>query len=675
LLKRLFLVGVILFTFNNTVHASIEGCDRLTASTHDKNTTGEPVDYPTLRAHADDAVNACKLALDEQSENPRIQYQLGRALLAQGNDEEAAKWMRVSADASYPVAQNAYGVLLNHGRGVAIDVKRALAYIKAAAEQGNVPAMANLGALKINVATHASADKVDQEQGIKWLTKAANEDDPLALARLGWNYGMGDAGVEKNKEISYGYLDRALELDEESAHYIILEVMASGFNEWQKAQKLHKQFKDSKNRLARLYANNFSYTAKRIKEFSDIGFRFDRPDVEPLYIREFIFDQDAYHAETMDSMMDSMNSKARTAAEEFIKRVEAARQKKFPEPEIDDTKPSLTRTIDFGTKTECDDLASSPSDELSKAPAISYETLLISAEKAIEVCRGAVDKDSSNIRAHYLLGRSLIAFGRYSEASQWITQAAKAGYPSAMNVLGVLLNHGRGVKQNYDESFVWLKKAAEAGNGAAAINLATAYFMGLGVELNSSYGTAWTKVAVERKDPKGIFTLGAAYSVSPIWYRKVNVRRDDEKGAELLFEAHNLGDLDATYALYAISFEPGFGKLRKNYGLKSGEYYRKLAEKKGDRLALVWKLAKKMNSAESVISVLEQFIEIPHPVDRVEQEPIYVIDSFMDNEHVIGELLGGFTHGKPYHFGVNEEVTAVYHKLTDSKRSFERPRN
>lgn len=673
--KLLLIACLILFPFTTASFASISQCDLLSASPQDKDAVSPGVAYEVLRSHSQDAITACEVAISETPEDPRIQYQLGRAYLSSGDDDQAAKWFESSAEQKYPAAMNAFGVLLNHGRGTEINNDRAFNFIKAAAESGNVPGMANLGAFYNNVATHSSATVVNRELSIEWLHKAADEDDPLALARLGWNYGMGDTGVTKDKEKSYGFLERALELNEESAEYIIIEVTQSGFGDWQEAQKIQKKFKNSKNRLVMLSAKGYQYTEKLIRKFTEVGFRFDRPEVEPLYVREFIFDQDFYHAEIMDASLEYMNSRARAAAEEFIVAARAERQRRSPPPSEDDAPVTIVvPQVDFGPETECDALASSPNDTLSKGAPVQYAALVTNSELAVAKCRAVVDQAEINIRAKYLLGRALIAAGQDAEAFKWFGDAANAGYPAAMNAYGVLFNHGRGVEPDNQQSFAWFKKAAENGSPAGAINLATAYYMGIGTDLNASFGTHWTKIGAEAKDPKALFTLGAGYAVSPIWYRNVDVRRDMEKGVELLLEAHELGDLDATYALFAVSQEPSYGGYQQKLGLKSGKHYLQVAYDRGDRQAALQKFVKKINSAESVMDVINELKMMPHPVDRADHEPVYAVDSYMDNEHVLGEILSGYTFGKSYQYGVHQEVTKLFHELTDTGRSFERPK-
>ena len=63
----------------------------------------------------------------------------------------------------------------------------------------------------------------------------------------------------------------------------------------------------------------------------------------------------------------------------------------------------------------------------------------------------------------------------------WYKKAADNGQKEAMNELGLLYFHGKGVKQNKAKAFEFFKKAANLGNGAAQINAALLYAWGEGL--------------------------------------------------------------------------------------------------------------------------------------------------------------------------------------------------
>lgn len=69
----------------------------------------------------------------------------------------------------------------------------------------------------------------------------------------------------------------------------------------------------------------------------------------------------------------------------------------------------------------------------------------------------------------------------FTEAFNWIKQAAEKGHIKAMNNTGVLYDNGQGVAQNHAEALKWYKKAAEKGYADAMYNVGVFYEKGEGV--------------------------------------------------------------------------------------------------------------------------------------------------------------------------------------------------
>ncbi len=650
---------------------AVAKCDELAASPHDRSARSAPVTYARLRQHASDAVKFCRDAADKDPKNMRAKYQLGRSLIALGKNTEAANQMRVAARGGYPVALNAYGVLLNHGRGVGIDNQAALKFFSEAAAKGNVPAMANLGAMYSNLTGGNAGSVVDREASLKWLNAAANAGDPLAMARLAWNYGMGDGGAKPDKKLAFQWVNRALQQNEESAQYIAIEIAQSGFSDMKLAGKYKKLARGSKNRMALVSLESNMYTERSIKKLGQLGFRFDRPEEEPTHVRQFLFDQDETHVTYLDAMMTLLTPAARKAAEKFIAATIAKRKLRLAKKSVSQEKPKERVLPKVAAETECDFLATSPQDNLALPPFVDYVKLRAHAKKAVSQCRSDVAKSPENLRQKYQLARALIAMGENEEAASFLLQAARAGYPVAMNAYGVLLNHGRGVKTNYKKSFEWLVKAAKANNSPAAINLATAHFMGLGTPVDNDAGTNWTKIGASAGDPKAMFTLGAAKIQEGLWYRSVLVRRNITEGTRLLIMAHKAGDREATYTLYrtiANNNQNRFKVPELVDILEPAKNYKVLMEASGDRRVIFAKLLEGKPSTNVIISAIKEISKLPHPVDQPEREPVYVVESYMDNEWVLGQFVEIVASRKT---GVDEELTNAYRELVDSRRSFE----
>ena len=124
--------------------APFDECDRLTKHPFDKRGLGDGVDFSKL--DADRAIKACENAVNSYPNEPRFQFQLGRAFDKKKQYETAIRWYKkVAKDYSYPSAQNNLGHMYRGGKGVTQNYKTALKWSTLAAEQGNANAQTLLG--------------------------------------------------------------------------------------------------------------------------------------------------------------------------------------------------------------------------------------------------------------------------------------------------------------------------------------------------------------------------------------------------------------------------------------------------------------------------------------------------------------------------------------------------
>ena len=72
----------------------------------------------------------------------------------------------------------------------------------------------------------------------------------------------------------------------------------------------------------------------------------------------------------------------------------------------------------------------------------------------------------------YSDGMNAMKNGNLGEAVKFFRIAAEKGDIRAQHCLGVMLNKGKGIKQNYEESFKWLNLAAKQGFSQAKLDLA-----------------------------------------------------------------------------------------------------------------------------------------------------------------------------------------------------------
>jgi TPR repeat protein len=170
-------------------------CDRLAASPSDTlpvGVTGVPVE----QLDPGKAIPACRAALAAHPDNPRLNFQLGRALQKEGGDAadaEALRWFRKAADAGNAGAMSNLGSLYVTGKGVAKDEAEALRWFRKAADAGNAGAMSNLGSLYV---TGKGVAK-DEAEALRWFRKAAEAGDADSMFNLGFMYENG-RGVTKD---------------------------------------------------------------------------------------------------------------------------------------------------------------------------------------------------------------------------------------------------------------------------------------------------------------------------------------------------------------------------------------------------------------------------------------------------------------------------------------------
>ncbi|MGH6928860.1 MAG: caspase family protein, partial [Dongiaceae bacterium] len=144
------------------------------------------------------AVPACRQAVDAFPDVARFRYQLGRALDAAGEPEEAAELFRQAADAGHIAALYELGRHHERGDGVAKDLAEALRLYKDAAGRNDLYAATRLGVL------YRDGIGVDRDvrTAVDWLVKAARGGHTFAYNHLGYMYLEGN-GVEKDDERAY----------------------------------------------------------------------------------------------------------------------------------------------------------------------------------------------------------------------------------------------------------------------------------------------------------------------------------------------------------------------------------------------------------------------------------------------------------------------------------------
>ena len=95
--------------------------------------------------------------------------------------------------------------------------------------------------------------------------------------------------------------------------------------------------------------------------------------------------------------------------------------------------------------------------------------------------KGSSFEDLASIVNANMLHQDQQSAEAYKNSAGWFEMAAKQGNPSAQYNLGVLYNHGRGVKKDYTLARKWYERAAAQKDANALYSLGVLYHLGQGV--------------------------------------------------------------------------------------------------------------------------------------------------------------------------------------------------
>ena len=94
--------------------------------------------------------------------------------------------------------------------------------------------------------------------------------------------------------------------------------------------------------------------------------------------------------------------------------------------------------------------------------------------------------------------------------SHWVA-LAEQGNASAQSNLGLMYEHGHGVKRSYKTAVHWYTLAAEQGDVVAQFNLGSIYDAGKGVLENDNTAVMWLKLAAGQGYARAQSYLGVMY--------------------------------------------------------------------------------------------------------------------------------------------------------------------
>ena len=178
----------------------------------------------------------------------------------------------------------------------------------------------------------------------------------------------------------------------------------------------------------------------------------------------------------------------------------------------------------------CDRLAASPLDDLRPAGVAGVRLVDIEIEAASPACEAAQREHPTTIRFEFEAGRVAEAEKNFGMASKLYERAASAGYPSAMEYLGLLWSSGHLGAKDYGLARYWFEKAVALDNVAAMSDLGFIYETGKGVAPDYSKAKQLYQKAAAAGDSTGMNNLGWLYKSGSdmprdlgearLWYEK-----------------------------------------------------------------------------------------------------------------------------------------------------------
>jgi TPR repeat protein len=452
-------------------------CDRLAASPFDRAKPSGIAGVESRSLAAEDAVQACRPALDAYPNSPRLKFELGRALGALKRDGEALPLYRASAEAGYAVAMVNLGAMYGEGRGGLPKSESDNAYWqRKAAEAGNPIGMVNFG----NLVQSGRGVPKNFETAANWFRKAAEAGIAPAMTSIGSYYERGQ-GVAKSEADAVAWYRKAADAGDARGMYNLGAMYAGGRGVPRDDAEALSWYRKAADR-----GSNVAMTALGV-DYATGRKGLAKDDAEAVnWFRKAADAGDPSGMADLGLMFESgrggLAKSDADAATWYRKAADAG---------------SAFGALRLGLLSESGRGGLARSD----------------ADAAVLYRKAA---QAGEFAGMYNLGKLLIG-GRgveknEAEGANWLRKAAEAGVVAAMNDLGVLYVAGRGVNRDEARAVEWYRKAADAGNLAAMSNLAGMSMRGAGgLAKSDAEAVNWLRKAAEGGHTLSMRDLGTMY--------------------------------------------------------------------------------------------------------------------------------------------------------------------
>jgi TPR repeat protein len=194
----------------NGIGSLITACDQVSADDQDPMRIAPPVRFSLINTPL--AIRACTEALAEDPDNPRLVFQLGRALDAAQRYNDAWHFYAKAAKAGYGAALSSLAYMYLTQRGVPHDVRISAELYRRAALRGDLRGMVGIARAYRN----GWGVPQSNAEARQWLELAASHWWPAALDNLALHYRSG-LGVDTDYRRAFELYSKAADLGHAAA--------------------------------------------------------------------------------------------------------------------------------------------------------------------------------------------------------------------------------------------------------------------------------------------------------------------------------------------------------------------------------------------------------------------------------------------------------------------------
>ncbi|KSV64637.1 hypothetical protein N182_36475 [Sinorhizobium sp. GL2] len=453
-------------------------CDLLSADPADKQ---KPAAVKGDAKASVTAVPPCIVAVENDPQNARLNYQAGRALYEAGDHSRAFYYFDRAHTLGSARATIRMADAYMSGSGTAKDQDKAVEIYKLAAIQGDAHAALQIGRYYIEEPSR------NLDQAVHWISGVETAESFLLLGDV---YRVG----YENDAIALKWYLKAAELKEHTAYKRLGDAYYDGMGAPQDRAEAAKwyqlaseQFPEVCRRIAGHYQadGNVGETIKWLDRGASYGdatsaealariYRFSKTD-EKNFTKAMSWYQKAFELGD-DSALISMGQMYQSG---------------------EGVEKDIQRAIDYYQQ------AVEKGEKSHWRVAYAYESLSPRGDGAAFEWhkKGAEAGDSSamsTVAERYRDGMGVEKNPK--EALAWFRKAADAGNAHAMNQLGLLHGSGSGTKLNYVEAGRWYEKAGAAGEQWGNSNLAILFARGMGVKKDTWLAVDLQELAMAESD-------------------------------------------------------------------------------------------------------------------------------------------------------------------------------